>query len=234
MDSELFVYEKRVLNELAIQGYHPKVIYDVGASNGVWSDCVAQILPDAVFHLFEPLSDAIPFYREDLQARLARRRGFHLHSIALGDCNDTAVMYVAQDGFGSSLRDRGNIPEVRARVEVPKRRLEDYVAELQLPLPDVIKIDSQGAEDVILSGAGSLLQHAQVLFLETWLKRGYGPNTPLLNEINTMLEGRGFSLVDFGERFYDEKHRLYSVDAFFFAEGLLQTCWLGHEQSHDI
>jgi hypothetical protein len=136
-------------------------------------------------------------------------------------------MFVAQDGFSSSLRDRGDIPEVKTRVSVPRRRLDEYVSEKRLPSPNILKIDSQGAENVILKGAGDLLGTVQVLFLECWLKRGYGPDTPLLGEIISLLDEKGFTLIEFGERFYDGRHRLYSVDAFFFAEEFLQECWLG-------
>ena len=35
--------------------------YDIGASNGVWSDTIALVLPDSEYHLFEPLADVIDF-----------------------------------------------------------------------------------------------------------------------------------------------------------------------------
>jgi len=219
---ETFAHEKRVLRDLIPRGYSPPVVYDVGASTGVWSDCIAEVLPGSQFHLFEPLSEIVDFYKRDLQKRLQRRPNLRLHPIALGDTNGSAVMFVAQDGYGSSLNDRGDIPEVKARVSVPKRRLDQYVAEQRLPLPQIIKIDSQGAEGVILRGAGDLLKHVQLLFLECWLKRGYGPNTPLLTEITEWLAPIGFSPVEIGECFYDDWHRLYSLDVVFFAESFLR------------
>ncbi len=220
---ELFTHEKQVLGDLKAQGYEPKVIYDIGASNGVWSDCIACVLPEAEYHLFEPLSEIVDFYKRDLESRLQRRPRFHLHSIALGDDNETSQIFVSRDGFGSSLNDRGDIPEVTARVSVPKYQLDTYVTENHLPPPDVIKIDSQGCEAVILKGARRALESVSVLMLETWFKRGYGPNTPLLWELIDSLAPLGFSLVEFGECFYDERHRLYSVDAFFFADSFLET-----------
>lgn len=226
---ELFAQEKKVLGDLKAKGYEPAVIYDVGASNGVWSDCIYSVLPNAEYHLFEPLSEFVDFYKADLQSRMQRLPNLHLHPIALGDVNETAEMFVAVDGFGSSLHDRGEIPEVKARVSVPKYRLDSYVAERRLPPPDVMKIDSQGYEDAILRGSGDLLKAVKVLLLETWLQRGYGPSTPLLWETMELLRAQGFSLVRFGECFFDDKHRLYSVDAFFFAESLLQEFWLSPE-----
>src|SRR6266404_2199477 len=214
MSETLFQEERRALRELAAKGYHPRVIYDIGGSNGIWSDSIAEVVPRAEFHAFEPLSQTLPFYERDLKSRLHRLPYFHLHPVALGDHNGMAEMFVSQDGWGSSLHDRGDIPEVKERIQVPVFRLDDYASEKHLPPPDVIKIDTQGAEAVILKGAANALKSATVLFLETWLVRGYGPNCPLLGEIIEQLRPHGFTLADFGERFYDGNHRLYSVDAF--------------------
>ena len=68
-----------------------------------------------------------------------------------------------------------------------------------------MKLDVQGAERLILKGGEQTLQHADVLFLETWLQRAYGPDTPLLTEMIEFLEQAGFALVDFGEQFRDER-----------------------------
>src|SRR5574341_307489 len=191
---ECGAHEKRVLKELSAKGFVPRVIYDIGASTGVWSECISRVLPAAQFHMFEPLSGAVDFYSADLQNRLGRMPNLHLHPIALGATEGTVPMFVARDGYGSSLHDRGDIPEVKERVQVPVRRLDDYVAEQRLPPPDAIKIDTQGGEEAIMSGARNALASAQVLFLETWFQRFYGPKTPLLNEIIDFLRPHGFSL----------------------------------------
>lgn len=226
----LFAHERCVLAELAAAGYRPQVIYDIGASNGVWSECISAVAPDASFHLFEPLCEIVEFYKRDLQDRSQRLKNFNVHPIALGETNGNCCLFVTHDGWGSSLHDRGDIPEVRERVTVPVYRLDDYAAEKNLPPPDVMKIDSQGGERVILNGAARLLQEVNVLFLETWFDRGYGPNTPLIGEIIDQLRGQGFSLVELGEKFFDAKHRLYSVDAFFFSERLMERFWLPSER----
>jgi hypothetical protein len=108
----------------------------------------------------------------------------------------------------------------------PRFRLIPHWTTLQLPLPDIIKIDCQGAEDVIIRGGERVVRNAKVLFLETWFDRGlYGPATPLIGEMIELLQPLGYSLVEIGERFYDEKHRLYSADAFFYAESLMDNVW---------
>ena len=163
----MFFHETNLFRKLKGLGYDPAVIYDIGGSNGVWSDTIALVLPDSEYHLFEALADVVDFYRQDLAERLQRRPRFHLHPVALGDRAGTAEFFVTQDGFGSSMLDRGDIPEVKQRIAVPRARLDDYIAEHSLPLPNVIKIDCQGAERFILDGGSAALEQADVCLLYT-------------------------------------------------------------------
>ncbi|MGA7234714.1 MAG: FkbM family methyltransferase [Bryobacteraceae bacterium] len=218
---ELFTHETQTLRRLEAEGYQPRVIYDIGASNGVWSDTIALTVPDAEYHLFEPLAEAVPFYRRDLLERMARRPNFRLHAVGLADHGGTAEMFATHDGFGSSILDRGAIPEVKERVSVPLYRLDEFVEQQSLPSPNVIKLDVQGAERLILSGGSHTVRNADVLFMETWLTRGYGPETPLLTEMIEFLEDAGFTLVELGEQFRHEHGAVYSVDAVFYSAALL-------------
>ena len=114
-----FADEKRMLLELSSRGFSAQVIYDIGGSTGFWSDSIATVARGAEFHLFEPLSQMVDFYQRDLEGRLRRLPNLHLHAIALGDHNGLAEMFISEDGWGSSLHDRGAIPEVKERVQIP-------------------------------------------------------------------------------------------------------------------
>src|SRR5258708_26504247 len=132
MQDNLFVEEKRALRMLTSRGFNARVIYDIGGSNGVWSDRIAEVVPLAEFHAFEPLSQTVPFYERDLKSRLHRLPNFHLHPIALGDHNGMAEMFVFHDGWSSSLHDSGDNPDVKERIQVPVFRLDDYASEKHL------------------------------------------------------------------------------------------------------
>lgn len=217
---EYHVHERDFLRKLQ-PAYHPNVVFDIGASTGFWSEMISTVLPEASYELFEPLA-AHPRYADDLSERLHRIKGLRLHRVALSDENSELDICVSTDLFGSSLRDRGDIPEITDRIRVKVCRLDDYVAQNHLPAANVVKMDCQGAENSIIRGGINTIAQADVLFIETWLKRGYGPDTPLLGEIIEMLRPLDFTIVEFGERFYDQQHRLYSVDAFFCSERLLR------------
>ncbi len=217
--SPLFGADQRFLSRLRRGGFRARVIYDVGASTGVWSETMLGIFPGARCHLFEPLASH-PVFAAELGARLERVPHLVLHAIALGEEDGEETIAVAEDGFGSSLNDRGELPLIRERRSVPVRRLDSYVRERNLEPPDIVKIDTQGYEAAVLRGGQETIRHAGALLLETWLERGYGPRTPLLPEIIALLKPLGFTLVDFGEQFRDEHDRLYSVDAFFLTREL--------------
>jgi hypothetical protein len=127
-------------------------------------------------------------------------------------------MFATHDAWGSSLLDRGPIREVKEHIPVPLWTLDEYMSRNSLPVPNVMKLDVQGAERLILNGGKRAVEEAEVLFLETWLERGYGPETPLLTEMIAFLKDARFRLVDLGEQFRDERGRVYSVDALFFAD----------------
>ncbi len=222
MEKEVFSAERVFFTRLKAAGFQPGVIYDVGASDGSWSETMAGVFPDARFHLFEPLARHAASYRTALADRLRRFPGFSLHAVALGNTNCEAPIFVARDVYGSSVLDRGDVPEVQEEIQVPHHRLDDYAARLQLPAPDIIKIDCQGAELRILQGGQKALENASALLLETWLMRCYGPETPLVGDLLDLLQARSFTPVEIGERFYDDGHRLYSIDVFFATEQLLR------------
>ena len=220
---ELFTHETKTLQTLKDRGYAPAVIFDIGASNGAWSDTIALTLPEAEYHLFEPLAAAVPFYERDLRERLDRHTNFHLHAVALSDHAGTVEMFTTHDAFGSSILNRGQVPEVKERVQVPLFTLDQLVRERNLPNPDVMKLDVQGAERLILAGGRQSMLAANILFLETWLTRGYGPDTPLLTEMVDFLGSEGFTLVELGEQFRDRRRRVYSVDAVFFSDRFISS-----------
>jgi FkbM family methyltransferase len=224
--TDLFPEDRDFLIELQKRSYRPAVVYDIGASTGVWSDLVQHYFPGTEIHMFEPLAEQVEAYRVDLEDRTRKYSNLNLHATALGRENTTAELFATHDSFGSSLLDRGDVPEVREAIPVPVRRLDDYRQERGFPPPDLMKLDCQGAEIEILDGAKECLRHAKVLILECWLSREYGPTTPVVTELIAYLAERDFACVDFGQRFYDEGHRLHSVDCYFIAGSSMEEIWL--------
>jgi FkbM family methyltransferase len=184
------------LRGLKRRGFNPAIIFDIGASYGIWSNAVYKVFPQASYYLFEPLVDHLPVYRKYMDIVLSMRPNFHLHKIAVGHRNGTVKMYTEPQMFGSTSLDMSGI-EMFTPLEVPMIRLDEAISELNLPVPQLLKIDIQGGELAVLEGFKQNLRQVEVLLLETWLIRGYGTQTPTLLELSNWLLDYGFHLADF-------------------------------------
>ena len=223
--------ELRLFARLHSYGYAPSVIYDIGASNGMWSQLISGVFPSAHYHLFEPLADTLENYSQSLGPILGQHQNFQLHKIGLGDKNRHQDMAIFGGGFGSTFLETDRIKQsidslkkssgLHDVASFPVRRLDDYAREKMLPKPQIVKMDTQGFEVAIVEGGSETIKSADILLLETWLYRGYGATTPLLHELMDKVDALGFVLVDFGDIFWARKHKLTSVDAFFMRESFL-------------
>jgi FkbM family methyltransferase len=211
-------HDQDFIRNLTKAGISINSIYDIGASNGIWSWLMAKVVPHAAFNLFEPLeSDQ---YAKDLANVLQDRPDFRMHRIALGDEETTLHLNLHREHVGSTLIAL-DWEGIVAKKAVPVRRLDDVVSTLKLPPADLIKMDVQGFELKILAGAEISCRRAKALMIETWLYRDYGPSTPLLGEIIDWMASHDFKLVSLGDTYVAPDMKLSSVDAFFLRDDLL-------------
>lgn len=227
MESEnttYFAHEAKLFRAFQDAGFEPRVFFEIGSSNSGWSYEMSTLFPAGRFHLFEPLIDHKDFYSENTARILKARPDFQVHKIAVGDVDGITKMGVDPSGYCASTLVAEMNETFTEVIEVPIRRLDTFVFDADLPRPDVLKIDVQGAELAVLIGAGALLDSVQLIQAEVWLVRGYWEQTPLFHEINEYLGAKGFLFLDFGGVYYGELHELYAADAFFARKELLQRC----------
>lgn len=148
---------RKTLAGLAGSGFEISTIYDIGANKGRWARDMKRVLPRANFFLFEA--------NEIHQEKLASR-GFPFFICVLGSKEEVRRFY-SIGGTGDSLYQEktGHYDEHKHRM-VTTRTLHNLVAEKKLPKPNFIKLDVQGAEIDILTGAEDVLDQCHLVYME--------------------------------------------------------------------
>lgn len=126
------------------------VVYDIGANAGAITMEVAGRFRDRIkLFAFEP----IPSHTQQIAVSVELNDlgdTVKVYEALLGEESGTATLYVPSHSIHASMVAREADAE---KLERPIHRLDDLVARGELPAPDVIKIDVEGAELSVFKGA---------------------------------------------------------------------------------
>jgi FkbM family methyltransferase len=163
------------------------VIFDLGANIGLYSLVFASNRARRV-HAFEPFDKALAYLHDNL--RLNQLRNVEVHPIVLTDWRGVcrfSVDTVTQSTSHISAEDEPGI-------DLACSDLDSYMSNMNLPLPDLIKMDVEGADEAILRGMQRLLrQRRTYVFLEGGLRDDSGRITAI-----DYLMGFDYSIWDLG------------------------------------
>jgi FkbM family methyltransferase len=130
------------------------VCFDIGGNVGYMAMLFAAKATQGQVHVFEPI---------DLNAALitanAVLNGLSnviVNNVAVGASNGTVQFSVSSDTAYSSMHPTGRRKEARS-IEVPVISLDEYLADRGIDRVDVMKVDVEGAENLVLDGARKLL-----------------------------------------------------------------------------
>jgi len=156
---------------------HPgAVVYDLGANIGLYSRFLVQKFKASKVYAFEPMSENRPQLMRNLEIGGCASQVVVM-PFAVGD-EDGAVDFQVDDltsnsgtlnavthGEACQSRHQYGLPPISETVQVT--RLDTVIATQNLLLPDVIKIDVEGAEAMALRGGRRLLlEHRPGLVVE--------------------------------------------------------------------
>jgi FkbM family methyltransferase len=143
------------------------VLYDVGANVGAYTLVAALAVPEARIVAFEPGPANFAALCANLELNAVSDRVTPI-PLALGDQPRSASLDADASVAGASPR-VGTDAAGGARVLVD--RLDDVTERFDLPLPDHLKLDVDGAELAVLAGAERLLADADTRSLMVELDR---------------------------------------------------------------
>jgi FkbM family methyltransferase len=174
----------------------PKVIYDIGACVLHWTNSAKQIWNDATYIVFEAMDETKFLYEE---------AGLQHFNGVLSDLDGKEVQFYQNlEWFGGNSYYRENpslnpfAQQIFNDSHIVKKvttTLDTLVQHHGLPLPDLIKIDVQGAELDVLRGAEKTLHHCKDIIIELQHSE-YNIGAPHCSAAIEYLKDKGFRLVN--------------------------------------
>lgn len=188
-----------VVTHIAGLGWRPATVIDVGVADG--TPGLYDSFPEAALLLVEPLAEFEP-----LLARLCQEHRGQYVLAAAGDQEGEVTLNVHTVLSGSSLLHEVEGSQVDGTPRtVPTVKLDAVCAERDLVGPYLLKVDVQGAELLVLSGAESVLEDTGVALLEVSLFPFFDGGAQL-HDVVVFMKDHGFVAYDiFGghRRHYD-------------------------------
>jgi FkbM family methyltransferase len=144
-------------------GFEPKHIVDVGANHGMWTREALKYFPDSYYTLFEPqktLENSVKDLLANPRIKL-NTVGVGSHAgnfkLTIGKSDtESSFIYTEKDAAESGLR----------QIEVPIVTLNEFLGKMDVPTPDLIKIDAEGFDFEVLKGASDFIGKTEIFVVE--------------------------------------------------------------------
>ena len=195
------------LKRLSLEFNPPRkmVVYDIGSSVLHWSNHVTAIWKNSRIYAFDAMTEMKLFYDTYNETKNAELQ-FEYNVGVLCDEDYKRVAFYQNDDFSggnSYYKEVGhpNSHNIFTENHVKHKmgmKLETVVKNRRFPLPDLIKIDVQGAELDILKGSMSIINCAKFLIVELQHTE-YNRGAPLCNQTRDFLIENGWKV--YAEKF---------------------------------
>ena len=175
-------------NYLKTMGITPTVIYDIGACVLHWTRKAKEVWPNAQYYLFDANDQVEP---------IMKASGHPYWIDLLTDVDGKELTYYKKtDNLGGNSYYKENTEHYSESDGIPMVgwTLDGIASDNRWPLPDLIKIDVQGAEIDILKGATNCLIQCNDIILEAQHVE-YNIGAPTDTNVFKFMETIGFELV---------------------------------------
>lgn len=181
--------------------------FDIGAARGDWGTVVKKQYPDADLHFFE----AAPVWEAGLIKIAADLPGNNsVNMMAVGDSiGTTNFRFDPKNVYGGAIVNQPG----ENTIEVKKSTLDQIIQDRPLEGRFALKLDTHGAEQMILNGATEFMKRCDFVIFETY---NFGPATRRLGQMLVLFEERfGLDLIDMAEPLWRPKdNALWQLDCY--------------------
>ena len=201
-DSDVIILREMFIHQdyrESAQHFSPNVIFDIGANVGLAGCYFAAIFPHSEIYGFEPESGA---YRvAEINYRNIRRG--KLFKVALTSQNGEANILSSDIGSGGQKLEVYDPSSNWRREKVKTYWLDDLIRAENLPTPDLLKIDVEGAEYDVLLGLGDIAQKVKGIVMEVH-------SDVLWEKCSSFLSENGFLVLSNEQKFGTEVRFVYA------------------------
>jgi FkbM family methyltransferase len=174
-------------------GFKPLHIVDVGANHGTWTREALNYFPEAYYTLLEPQN----WLKKSFQDILDTNSKVQFYPVGAGE-KEGSFQFTIVDR-DDSCTFRYSQEEAKAagfeQIEIPVVTLNGLLANSELPVPDIIKIDAEGLDIAVLKGASNYLGKTEIFMVEAGV-------------VNKLFDNSFLKLINF----MDEKnYRLFEI-----------------------
>ncbi|HOZ86520.1 MAG TPA: FkbM family methyltransferase [Bacteroidia bacterium] len=187
-----------------------KTVFDIGACEAEDSIRYSLLFPNSTVYAFEPRQDNLAIGIASVKKH--GRKNIVLENIALSNENGKATFFLSEGEPGdlknSDAWDFGNKSSsllapgeemkkhttwlrFNKTIEVDTLRLDEYANTHKIASIDFAHIDVQGAELMVLEGAGSFLSKVKLIWMEVEAVELY-KNQPLKNDVEAFMKKNKF------------------------------------------
>ena len=164
----------RFLDVMQQAGMPIPTVYDIGACKGRWStELKTKALPQAQFFLFE----ANPAYDRDLAATGLR----HFTTVLSNPGRDAVDFFNGTNTGDSYYKETTKYYDGQGSIRLNCTTLDKMVQEQALPIPTLMKLDTQGSELDILAGAEAIIDRVDLIYTECPIVR-YNAGAPHIQD----------------------------------------------------
>lgn len=171
-----------------------RTVFDIGANEGQFAAMIRNLLPAAIIYSFEP----IPFCYQKLVEHFKDDNNFKAFNIGSGDKEEEIGMNVNDYSPSSSLLEINelHVKNFRHTAHTQKqlikiKPLDAMMDQFTITTPLMVKIDTQGYENKVITGGKALLAKADVIMIELSYQSLYKGQT-LFHDIYNSLYDLGF------------------------------------------
>lgn len=173
-----------------------RVVFDVGANRGEWTETVLTINPALEVHAFEPARDSFAA----LSAKPLASK-VQLNNVGMGAVAEERELYaIGPDSEMRSLYRRAGLEDdYRIEASVTGERvalttLDAYCATANVAAIDYLKIDTEGHDLQVLRGAADLIARRAVHFIQFEYGAANVESRDLLKDFFAFFEGTRYNL----------------------------------------